>query len=103
GFAAKYVAFAALVSAMQTPEFRWMMLSLLVVGGLNTAVSLFYYIRVVKAMTIESESTNRPMPEFPMVSLRGAFIALVTVPVFVLGIFWNQFYQWLLDGAGNLL
>ena len=37
GFAAKYVAFASLVQAMEAPQFRNVMLTLLVVGGLNTA------------------------------------------------------------------
>ena len=35
------------------------MWTLLVIGGLNTAISLFYYLRVVKIMTIDPEPENR--------------------------------------------
>ena len=103
GFAAKYVAFAAIVRAMEVPSFRMIMLTLLVVGGLNTALSLFYYLRVVKTMTMDPEPANKPVTGFSLVSLAGAFVALVTVPVVVLGVFWDQFYTWLQSGAGNLL
>ena len=61
GFAAKYVAFASLVQAMEVPQFRNVMLTLLVVGGLNTALSLFYYLRVVKTMAIDPEPADHPV------------------------------------------
>jgi NADH-quinone oxidoreductase subunit N len=102
GFAAKYVAFAQLVKAMEVPQFRGMMLTLLVVGGLNTALSLLYYVRVAKTMTIDPEPAHRPAVGFSLVSLPGAFVALVTAPVLVLGVFWDQFYSWLTTGAANL-
>src|SRR5262249_25585678 len=101
GFSAKYVAFASLVSALSAAGYGGLMLALLVVGGLNTAISLFYYLRVVKAMTIEPESDTRPAVGFSLVSARGAFVALVTLPVIVLGLFWDQFYAWLTSGASN--
>jgi NADH-quinone oxidoreductase subunit N len=102
GFAAKYVAFAQLVKAMEVPQFRGMMLTLLVVGGLNTALSLLYYVRVAKTMTIDPEPAHRPAVGFSLVSLPGAFVALVTAPVLVLGIFWDQFYTWVTSGSVNL-
>ena len=96
GFAAKYVAFAALVQAMtDAPLFRGVMLSLLVVGGLNTALSLFYYLRVIKTMAMDPEPADRPAIGFSLVSLPGAYVVLMTIPVLVLGIFWNQFFAWL--------
>ena len=103
GFAAKYVAFAALVQAMEVPQYRNVMLTVLVVGGFNTAISLFYYLRVVKTMAIDPEPADRPVRGFSLLSLRGFFIVAVTLPVLVLGIFWDQFYTWLSSGAGNLL
>jgi NADH-quinone oxidoreductase subunit N len=103
GFAAKYVAFASVVHAMQAPGFRGVMLTLLVVGGLNTALSLFYYLRVIKTMAIDPEPTDRPAKGFSLVSLPGAYIVLVTLPVLILGIFWDQFYTWLWSGAINLM
>ncbi len=103
GFSAKYVAFASLVRAMEAPAFRSVMLALLVIGGINTALSLFYYLRVVKTMAIDPEPTDRPASGFSLVSLPGAFLVIVTVPILLLGVFWDQFYTWLQSGAGNLL
>jgi NADH-quinone oxidoreductase subunit N len=104
GFAAKYVAFAAVVRAMtQVPGFRSVMLTLLVVGGLNTALSLFYYLRVIKTMAIDPEPVDRPAKGFSLVSLPGAYVVLITLPVLILGIFWDQFYTWLSSGATNLM
>jgi hypothetical protein len=37
------------------------------------------------------------------VSLPGAFVVAVTLPILLLGIFWDQFYTWLTTGAGSLL
>jgi len=103
GFAAKYVAFASVVRAMQAPGFRSVMLTLLIIGGLNTALSLFYYLRVIKTMAIDPEPIDRPTKGFSLVSLPGAYIVLVTLPVLILGIFWDQFYTWLWSGATNLM
>jgi NADH-quinone oxidoreductase subunit N len=103
GFAAKYVAFASLVQAMEVPQFRNVMLTLLVVGGLNTALSLFYYLRVVKTMAIDPEPADHPARGFSLLSLRGFFVVALTLPVLVLGVFWDQFFTWLRNGAGNLL
>ncbi len=103
GFAAKYVAFAQLVQAMEAPGYRGIMLTLLVVGGLNTAISLFYYWRVVRTMTIDPPNEARPITGFSLVSLSGAFVVAITLPVLVLGVFWDQFYTWLKLGSGNLL
>ena len=49
---------------------------LLVVGGINTAISLFYYLRVVKVMTIDPEPRDRPPFAYSDVSLAGAFIMI---------------------------
>ena len=65
----KFVAFAALVQAMEAPGYRGVMLTLLVVGGLNTAISLFYYLRVVKMMTIDPEPGIGLPVGFSLVSL----------------------------------
>lgn len=36
------------------------MLVLLVVGGINTVISLFYYLRVLKVMTFDPPPADRP-------------------------------------------
>jgi NADH-quinone oxidoreductase subunit N len=104
GFAAKYVAFTKLVEAMTlAPHFHNVMIALLVVGGLNTALSLFYYLRVIRTMAIDPEPADRPAKGFSLVSLQGAFVVLMTLPVFVLGLFFDQFWDWLSTSAKNLL
>ena len=54
GFSAKFVVFASLWDAG--------MIALLLIGGLNTVLSLFYYLRVVKVMVMAPESDGRPAP-----------------------------------------
>ncbi|HVU90473.1 MAG TPA: NADH-quinone oxidoreductase subunit N [Pirellulales bacterium] len=95
GFIAKWLAFYALVPA----KLYW----LLVVGGLNTALSLFYYLRIVKTMTMDPEPADRLPVDFSMVSAEGAFVALITLPVVVLGVAWDQLYQWAAVASHQLL
>ena len=93
GFIGKFAVFAALVDAYQTVqnagEPGGYLLLTLVVGGLNTAVSLFYYLRVVKVMTIDEEPRERLPLAWSDVSLAGAFLWLVTLPTAVLMVNWN--------------
>ena len=102
GFAGKFVIFSALVDGMQT-DARGMMIALLVIGGLNTAVSLFFYLRVVKVMTFEPEPKNRPPFSFPLVSFPGAYVVAISLPVLLLGIWWNDLYLWAHQAASQLL
>ncbi len=51
---------------MEAPGYRGLMITLLVVGGLNTALSLFYYLRVVKTMAIDPEPAHRPTTGFSL-------------------------------------
>src|SRR5207247_65169 len=56
GFAGKYLIFAAVV---QRGGFWFVLLA--VIGVLNSAVSLFYYARIIKAMFLEEALDDRPM------------------------------------------
>ena len=71
---------------------RPMMLVLLAVGGINTVVSLFYYLRVIKVMTFDPPPSDRTADVFPLVSIPGAFVTALVVPVVSLGIFWSGLY-----------
>ena len=73
------------------------LISLLVVGGLNTAISLFYYLRVVKVMTIDDEPEERLPSEASIVSLPGAYIACLAAMMLILFVGWN----WLGELAEN--
>jgi len=91
GFPAKLLAFGSLYEAG--------MILLLFVGGLNTAISLFYYLRVVKVMALEPEPADRVPVEFSLISPAGVFLTLVTLPVFVLGVWWDPLHR-LAQAAG---
>jgi NADH-quinone oxidoreductase subunit N len=92
GFVAKFLVFSSLVQAVAAGAERPLMLVLLVVGGLNTVISLFYYLRVLKVMTFDPPSDDRVGGEFSLVSLPGAVVTALVVPVVVLGVFWSGLY-----------
>jgi NADH-quinone oxidoreductase subunit N len=95
GFAGKFLAFAALTDAE--------LYTLLVIGGLNTAISLFYYLRVVKVMTLDPEAPQRLPVSLSVVSPEGVYILIVTLPVIVLGIWWDPLNRWAQAAAQRLL
>jgi NADH-quinone oxidoreductase subunit N len=93
GFIGKFAVFASLVSGYQataaagTPAMY--LIVLLVVGGINTAISLFYYLRIAKVMTIDPEPAHRRPFSFPIVSLPGAYLAAITLPILLLIFSWD--------------
>jgi NADH-quinone oxidoreductase subunit N len=108
GFAAKFQIFGALFDAgryysspgMSDPEvlgeaaanLSTTMYTLLVIGGLNTVLSLFYYIKVLKVMILDKtieEVENRPAAPLPIPGLPNLYAALLAGVVLLLGIFWN--------------
>jgi NADH-quinone oxidoreductase subunit N len=102
GFVGKFAVFAALVNGYQTTGATYLLV-VLVIGGLNTVVSLFYYLRVIKVMTIDPEPQDRPPFKFSDVSLQGAYVWLVTAPTVILFFFWNDLNEWALTAARHLL
>ena len=98
GFIGKFAIFAALVDGYQVSASAGhpagFLMVLLVVGGMNTAVSLFYYLRVVKVMTMDEEPADRPPFVYSEVSLQGAFVWLITAPTLLLILNWNVLSEW---------
>jgi NADH-quinone oxidoreductase subunit N len=80
GFAGKLLIFYSLVQAK-----LW---TVLFIAGLNTAISLYYYLRVVKIMTIDPEPEQVRPAEINFIP--GTYIVAVTVPVLLLGLAWDQ-------------
>jgi len=93
GFVSKFLVFASLVEAISFGAERPLMLVLLVIGGVNTVVSLFYYLRVLKVMTFDPPPMDRVATAAP-VWLPGALVTAVVVPVVLLGIFWSGLYAY---------
>jgi NADH-quinone oxidoreductase subunit N len=92
GFVSKFLVFSSLAEAIQVGAEKPLMLVLLVVGGVNTVISLFYYLRVLKVMTFDPPPAERAGEAFPLVSLPGAVVTALAVPVVLLGIFWSGLY-----------
>jgi NADH-quinone oxidoreductase subunit N len=107
GFVGKFAIFAALVDGYQKVESAGLpgfyLLLLLIIGGLNTAISLFYYLRVVKIMTIDDEPPDRPPLAFSDVSLGGAFLWVITLPTVLLIFSWDWLSEVSLAAARYLL
>jgi NADH-quinone oxidoreductase subunit N len=72
----------------------------LVVAGLNTVISLIYYLRVVKIMTIDPEPENRIAE--PISFVPGTYVVLVTLPLVFLGIWWNGLAELATNAASQL-
>ena len=73
----------------------------LVVGGLNTAISLYYYLRVVKVMTMAPEPEERVPFQVPFFAT--LFVIAVTIPTLGLILSWYQLNQMALAAARYLL
>ncbi len=79
------------------------MIFLLIVGGVNTAVSLFYYLRVVKVMTMEPESdVLSAYPQSVMGILPATFVVFVTAPVALMIFNWSLLSRWSTAAAEQL-
>jgi NADH-quinone oxidoreductase subunit N len=85
GFSAKFVVFASLWDSG--------LIALLVIGGLNTVLSLFYYLRVVKVMVLASDSDGRPAPEVRLVSVPGMYGAAFAAMMLVLFLWWGGLWN----------
>jgi NADH-quinone oxidoreductase subunit N len=77
GFFGKFYLFAALLSRGGS-----LMVTLAVVGVLNSAVSLYFYARVLKAMYFEAPADATPLRVDPLHSAILAVLALPTVALF---------------------
>ncbi len=94
GFVGKFVAFYALVQANLLP--------LLLVGILNTVLSLFYYLRVVRVMVFSPEPLYRQAPTIPLFSMVGSYCALLTLPVVLLFFMFSGLLHWANAAASAL-
>lgn len=95
GFAAKFVIFGSLV--------RTDLYLLLAIGGLNTVVSLFYYLRVVRVMFLrEADAAAKPLV-VPAFSIAGAYIAAFAVPLLLFFVWWDGLLAWAEAAAMTLV
>ena len=102
GFIGKFAIFASLAEGYQTTGQSYLLL-LLVVGGANTAISLYYYLRLVKIMTMDLDATTRGPVALPLVSLPGVYVVAITLPTVVLFFAWDFLNDIALTAAQQLL
>src|SRR5882762_1425118 len=93
GFTGKYLVFAALV---QQGGFWNVVLA--VIGVLNSAVSLFYYARIIKAMYLEDAPAAEPI-QVPAL-YTGVLVAL-SIPLLVFGLYWGPLIRWAATAFGG--
>jgi len=93
GFTGKYLIFAALV---QQGGFWNVVLA--VIGVLNSAVSLFYYARIIKAMYLEDSPAAEPLPVPALYT--GVLVAL-SIPLLVFGVYWGPLVRWAAAAFGG--
>lgn len=81
GFFAKWAVFSTLLQAGYVNKIMW---AVLVIGGVNTVFSLFYYVRILKAMylTPRPEGAKRAEDALPA----GAYAVIIALPVLLMGI-----------------
>jgi NADH-quinone oxidoreductase subunit N len=84
GFFGKFYLFKA---AMESPQLYW----LVVVGVLNSVVSVYYYLRVVVAMYFRD--SIRPLAPTDGVTMRLGLL-LTAIAVVLLGVFPGTFVEW---------
>ncbi|MFQ6615673.1 MAG: NADH-quinone oxidoreductase subunit N [Fidelibacterota bacterium] len=85
GFIGKFYLFSALIQA--GPQFYW----LAVLGVLNSVVSLYYYVRVLKVMFLEGE----PQAEFHLPSrMSVTLLIFLGLPTLVFGVYWSPIADW---------
>jgi NADH-quinone oxidoreductase subunit N len=81
GFFAKWAVFSSLLQAGYVSKIMWVVL---VIGGVNTVFSLFYYVRILKAMYLapRAETAKRATDTLPA----GAYAIIIALPVLLMGI-----------------
>ena len=86
GFVGKFYIFASLIKAGDS--FYW----LAIAGGINSVISLYYYLKVVKVMYFEGGRE-----EFVVLPETGPTIMLMlaAIPTLLLGIYWVPVADWI--------
>lgn len=90
GFIGKFAVFAGLAQAYLQSGGLYLIV-LLVAGALNTFLSLFYYVRVIKCMTMDPEPEQRPPVRLPI--LCSTYVVLLTLPLLLLILGWTDLWN----------
>ena len=88
GFVGKLYIFKTLVGAGS--EFLW----LVIAGGVNSVISLYYYFHVVKVMFLGGKRSD--VITYPPSTMFGLMV-FTAVPSLLLGLYWNPLASWVKD------
>lgn len=102
GFIGKFAVFAGLARGYLATG-STMLIVLLVVGCLNTALSLFYYLRVVKVMTFDPPDERATITAIAPGRWQMGYLWAITVPVLVLIAGWNFLNVWIQQAVRSLI
>ena len=86
GFVGKFYIFASLIKGGN--QFYW----LVVVGGINSVISLYYYFRVVKVMFLEGERKDTILQP---PTVMACMLLAAAIPTVILGIYWTPVADWI--------
>src|SRR5581483_4643590 len=76
----------------KAPNMSYTMYALLVVGGLNTVISVMYYIKVLRVMILDrplEDVEGRGVTPLPVPMGASMYATLLAAAVFFLGIAWE--------------
>ena len=80
GFIGKWMIFLSLINAK--------MVTIAVIGVINSVISLYYYVRVIRNMFLRDEETNVEPITFPLA--QQILLVSLLVPTLYFGLFFNQ-------------
>ena len=85
GFIGKFYIFSALIEAGS--QYYWLVL----IGGLNSVISLYYYFNVVRVMFLKGErkETLVQPPE-----IMSGVLLVTAIPTILFGIYWTPVIEW---------
>ncbi len=92
GFMGKWYLFYAVLERVPGPGGSWYA-ALAVVGALNSAVSLYYYARIIRAMFIDApyEAHPAPIKSSPVYTI---LLGTAATAVLVFGVWWTPIVDW---------
>ncbi len=99
GFIGKLMIFSSVLTATKIHWFMWVVL---IIGGLNTVFSLFYYVRVLKVMFLDPRPDDVRGADIPASSAPSLYVLMISLPVLMLGIFVERLSQTAHNVAASL-
>ena len=102
GFLGKFAVFASIADAFRATDATYLLV-LLLVGGVNTALSLYYYLRVAKIMVMEEPAEGVDIEQYPKAGLEAVYLVAVTLPTALLIFFWNPGHAYVVDAVKALI